>query len=139
MKSFLNGCAVLLLLFNGTGAVYGGWQLMTSPDGSGLQMTVDYLRYSPFDSFLIPGIVLFIANGLGSFAVLTAMALRYRRAPLLIVAQGMILCGWIVIQIALVHMTYYLHFVMGATGVLLIACGAGLLRLQKNNSHENSA
>ncbi len=131
MKLFLYTCAVLLLLLNGTGAVYGGWQLIAHPDGSGLSMTVEYLRYSPFKDYFIPGLVLFIANGLGSFAVLLAIALRYRRAAWLIMAQGAVLCGWIGIQLCMVRIVYYLHFVMGATGVLLLVCGALLYRIQK--------
>lgn len=131
MKSFLYSCAVLLLLLNGVGAIYGGLQLMSSPDGSSLMMPVEYLQYSPFDSYFIPGLVLFIANGLGSFAVLLFVVFGYRKDALLIVAQGAVLCGWIVIQMAMMRMTYFLHFAMGTVGLALIVLGIALLRLRK--------
>lgn len=41
MRIFLKSAAVLLLLFNGTGALFGGWQLIAHPDGSSLQLTLD--------------------------------------------------------------------------------------------------
>jgi hypothetical protein len=120
----------LLLLFNGAGAIYGGLSLIIHPDGSGLQLSLEFLKHSPFTDYLIPGIVLFIANGLLSFFVLGALLFNYKHYPLLVILQGTVLCGWILIQIIIVQMIYYLHFVMGGTGILLIICGFILLKLK---------
>lgn len=88
LKIILKIFVSLLLLFNGIGAVYGGWNLMTHPDGSSLQMSVAYLEHSPFNDYFIPGIILFIANGLCSFIVLATILFNLKDYPWFIIAQG---------------------------------------------------
>ncbi len=131
MKTLFNLLAAALLLFNGIGAIYGGYHLITHTDGSSLQMSTDYLKYSPFDNYLIPGIVLLVMNGLCSFVVIAAMIVKYKNTSLLIIGQGAILTGWIAIQIAMVRMIYYLHFILGGAGLLLILLGFALWRMNK--------
>jgi ABC-type proline/glycine betaine transport system permease subunit len=77
MKTFLTITAALLLLFNAIGALFGGWNLITHPDGSSLQMSLDFLKKTPFHTYLIPGIILFVANGLFSIFVLLALVFRF--------------------------------------------------------------
>ncbi|MBX2946201.1 MAG: hypothetical protein KF725_10230 [Cyclobacteriaceae bacterium] len=60
---------ISLLLFNGISACFGGYRLISKPDGSGLDMPVSFLEHTPFSNYLIPGIVLFVANGLLSLVV----------------------------------------------------------------------
>jgi hypothetical protein len=133
VNGFFKIIASALLLFNGIGAIYGGWNLIIHPDGSSLQMTPGYLQYSPFNNYLIPGIILFIANGLGSFVVIATLLFNYRKYPFLIILQGSILTGWIVIQMILVRSIFPLHIVLGAVGLLLIL--SGVVLLQNNNPH----
>ncbi len=118
--------ALLLLLFNGITAVYGGWMLMRYPDGSGLMMTADLLQHSPFDDFLIPGIILFITNGLLSLCItwLTVLKVKYYE----IMVQGTVLIGWIAVQMILLQTINYLHVLMLGVGLLLIALGLLLHR-----------
>ena len=68
--------ASVLLLFNGVGALFGGWSLIVHPDGSGLQLSMDWLRHTPFPDYLIPGVILFIANGLFSVYVFMSILLK---------------------------------------------------------------
>jgi hypothetical protein len=42
---------------------------MLHPDGSSIEMSLDWLQHTPFQDYLIPGIILFIANGLFSIFV----------------------------------------------------------------------
>jgi len=46
------------------GAIPAGFLLVTQPDGKGLGMAIDFLQNSPFQDFFIPGLFLFIVNGL---------------------------------------------------------------------------
>ncbi|MED4052848.1 hypothetical protein P4654_01570 [Niallia taxi] len=55
------------LLLVGISAVATGIGLVFQPNGSTLGMSVELLAESPFQSFLIPGILLFIIIGLASF------------------------------------------------------------------------
>ena len=51
--------AVVLEVFLGLGALFGGGALILAPDGHLLGMPVKLLAGSPFPSFLVPGIILF--------------------------------------------------------------------------------
>ncbi|MBX2892723.1 MAG: hypothetical protein KF734_17475 [Saprospiraceae bacterium] len=52
----------LLLLLLGISAAFGGWVLMTQPETFG--MPPEWLSQSPFGSFFLPGLILFVFNGL---------------------------------------------------------------------------
>jgi hypothetical protein len=131
MKTLLIIAASILLVFNGTGAVYGGYHLIVHPDGSSLQMSLAYLQHSPFNDYLLPGIILFSMNGILSFVVLATLHSKYKYSAQLVVVQGAILLGWIIIQVVMLRMTYFLHYAMGSAGVLLLICGYLLWRVQK--------
>jgi hypothetical protein len=134
MKTAVKIIAALLLLFNGTGAIYGGWNLMMHTDGSSIQLSPGWLEHTPFDTYLVPGIVLFITNGLFSLFVFAAMLLSSPKFPLLIIAQGIILTGWIVIQMFMIQTVYFLHYILGSVGLLLVTCGLMLNRTNVNKS-----
>ena len=55
---------LFLLLFLFLGALYGGAVLILDPSGGLLQMPVIILENSPFNNFLIPGLILFTVLGL---------------------------------------------------------------------------
>lgn len=131
MRTLLIIIASVLLLFNAFGAIYGGWNFIASPDGSSMQMSTDWLKNSPFHSFLIPGIILFVVNGLFSLGVFVSVLVKYRHSPLLVMMQGAILSGWIVIQIIMLRTVVSLHLIMGATGLALLALGWTLTKTLK--------
>lgn len=123
MKKTLRMLAVFLLLFNGVGAVIGGWLLMIDPGGTQIQLPSSYLEHIPFKDYFIPGFILFVANGLMSFVVLIATATNGRFYTQMLVVQGAILSGWIMIQILMVQDVYYLHCIMGSIGLVLMGLG----------------
>jgi hypothetical protein len=130
MNTFFKILAGMLLLFNGVGAVYGGWNLMSYPDGSSMGISLDWLKYTPFPGYFIPGIILFVANGLFSFAVLLALLAGAKNTPWLVMAQGAILTGWIMIQILMIQTVNSLHIIFGSMGFALILLG---ILLHRNN------
>ncbi len=132
MKLLLKLLAAALLLFNGTGALYGGYNLMLHPDGSSISLPSGYIQNIPFDSYFIPGIILFICNGLFSFIAITVMLLKKKNYPLFIVAQGIILSIWIAVQVAYIGPVFFLQFMLGTVGLLLITSGLFLHRLERN-------
>ena len=123
MKKALRFLAISLLLFNGVGAVIGGWILMIDPSGVQMQLPLDYLAHIPFRDYFIPGLILFVANGLMSFVVLVATATNGRFYTQMLVVQGAILSGWIMIQIVMVQDVYYLHYIMESVGLALMGLG----------------
>ncbi len=134
MKKALRFLAIFLLLFNGVGAVIGGWILMMDPSGVQMQLPANYLAHIPFKDYFIPGLVLFAANGLMSFVVLVAIATNRRFYTQMIVVQGAILSGWIMIQTLMVQDVYYLHYIMGSVGLALI--GLGFILFIKDHKRE---
>src|SRR6056297_1302168 len=70
---------IALQVFNGLSALAGGYGLMNDPTGKALQMDRSILANSPFDDFLVPGLVLFIINGIGNAtgAVLSMKKFKY--------------------------------------------------------------
>ena len=127
MKAFLKNIASVLLFLNGVGALYGGLNLIAHPDGSSLQMPLYYLDHPPFRDFLAPGIILLITNGLFSLFVLAVLFFDGEKYPWLVVAQGTILTGWIVIQCLMLQVINSLQVMYGSIGLLLIACGTTIL------------
>lgn len=124
MKTIVKITALLLLIVNGTGALYGGLHMIADPSGAGLQMPLSFLEHSPFQSYLIPGIILLIVNGILSFAAIAATILKARNYAWFIIMQGVILTGWITVQVILLRLFYApMHATFLAVGVLLIACG----------------
>ena len=123
MKTFLRISTILLLLFNSFGALYGGLNLILHPDGSSMHMSPDLLEHSPFQNYLIPGVILFVMNGLFSIFISVAILLRFKSTSWLVLAQGVILVGWIFIQILLIQVIIPLHWIMGSVGIALILLG----------------
>ncbi|MBN8697333.1 MAG: hypothetical protein J0L87_12450 [Bacteroidetes bacterium] len=114
---------IILLLFNAIGALPAGFLFIIDPTGSKMGMNTHYLQHSPFNTFLIPGIVLFMVNGV--YSLLTAY-FTYKSHPksvLMVMAQGSLLLGWIIIQVLMLQMTDALHYIMGTVGFMLLVLG----------------
>lgn len=135
------GCYILIFLqlILGIGALFGGGALILSSDGTLLRMPVTLLRYSPFQTFLIPGFILFI--GLGVLPLITAFYLITEKSPnfgrpLSLYKEnhwawsfslyiGFILISWITIEvyifqsIVLIHV-FYLFLGMAIQAVTLL-------------------
>ncbi|MDD3876621.1 MAG: hypothetical protein PHT69_08370 [Bacteroidales bacterium] len=64
---------IALLGFLSLGAFYGGILLILYPDGSFLRIPLELLSNSPFENFLIPGIILFTTFGIFPVFVIYAL------------------------------------------------------------------
>lgn len=127
----LRAISILLLLFNGIGAIYGGWLFMIDPSGVKIGMSLSYLQHSPFTNYFIPGIILFIANGLLSFLIAMFVLFKWKYYTRLITLQGIVLIIWLIVQIMMIDLVYFLHFIMGVVGIMLTALGIILSKKNK--------
>ncbi len=107
--------AVALLYLNGLTAIGGGMVLIIDPKGSILQLSVSLLSGSPFNNYLIPGIILLVFNGFFSLFTLYFTIKKKPYFPYLIIMQGCILFLWLSTQVIMInyffaplHITYYL-------------------------------
>src|SRR5438094_342123 len=121
--------SIILLLINGISACFGGLALIIDPDGRLLGMSLSGLRFSPFITYLVPGIVLLLMNGISSLFIAFLTILKFKPAPTLVVLQGIILLGWIIIEALFVDKNF-LQFVFGTIGIILIGMGRLLSRLK---------
>ncbi len=115
--------AISLLFFTAINAIIAGSLFIISPSGELIGMSTSYLITSPFKSFLIPGITLFMINGVMNViaAILSIKSFKYY--PIAIIIQALLLIGWIIIQVVLVNDFNALHFTMLSIGIVLLICG----------------
>ena len=124
--------AMCLLVFNGIGALYGGYSLIAYPDGSDIHLDPALLAHTPFPDYFVPGIILFIANGVLSIVALISLVLKHKKYYNYVLFQGCILLGWLIIQILLIRKIDMMHYIMGITGTGMLVCGFIISRF---NSH----
>jgi hypothetical protein len=128
------------LSLNGLG---GGLVFMIKPDGSLMGMTTEWLAKTPFQSFLIPGICLFLLNGVFPLIALTGLISRKENkffnalnvlpdkhwAWTFSVYSGIITITWIIIQ-QLITNFFVLQPIITAVGLINIVL-ALMPRVQK--------
>jgi len=108
--------------FMGIGAGFGGYSLVDDAEGFGMEPA--WLEHSPFETYLVPGLFLFVVVGLGNILG-AALALGGQRWwPAVAVLNGSMMFAWLAVETAIVR------WQGGPQGVLLIVCGvSGLLML----------
>lgn len=131
MKNLRIVCMVLLV-FVAVNAVIAGYLFIVDPSGSRLGMTPELLHDSPFRNFLIPGIVLFSANGILNMLAVSGMVFHWRNYAGLVSMQGMILITWIFVQVIIIQELNLLHYIFAGIGFLLFSLGIRLQQLMIN-------
>lgn len=124
MSKLFKIAVIILLILTAINALIAGGLFILDPSGQKMGMTTDYLKHSPFSSFLIPGIILFIVNGILNLFTATITIKKSSQAIKLIILQGILLCGWIVVQVLMVQTINPLHIAMFVIGTIFILYGA---------------
>lgn len=115
--------SIALLFIIAINALVAGGLMIVDPSGSTLGLSPQYLETSPFETFLVPGIILFMVNGVMNVIAGIVTIKEKIYYPYLIMFQGMLLSGWIVVQVRMVHDLNSLHIIMFLIGVFLFLCG----------------
>ena len=118
----------------GIGAVAGGLGLMLDPSGGSLGAPLELLDNTPFTSFLVPGIVLFTVNGLGSLAGAVASFTRQRHAGAIAMALGFFLVAWILIQVYWMSGFHWLHWLYLVLGIVEALLGWSVWRVESRST-----
>jgi hypothetical protein len=87
---------VLLELLIGLNAVWGGVMLMTN----GWDLTYDWLDNTFFDSWFLPGVALLVIIGGTQLTAAVTLLARRPYAREISIAAGLVMVGWIVVQLA---------------------------------------
>ncbi len=124
MKPVGRTLALILLIFTGISAVGGGVALIVEPGGESIQLPRSLLEHTPFTSFLVPGIILLASNGILSMGIAFLVLRRFRFSAWLVMFQGCILMGWILIQFAMIReYSLFFHTLYLVVGLLLLLSG----------------
>jgi hypothetical protein len=102
--------------------------MILHPSGEPWQMPQSLLEHSQFHSYLIPGIILLLANGVLSFLALTSVLFRWHGYRWCVAFQGCVLGVWIVVEMAMLRMATWAHSFYGFVALALIVLGLALRR-----------
>jgi hypothetical protein len=112
----------ILLLFVGIGGLIGGVPLVLDPSGRSMGLDLQVLAESPFSTYLVPGLVVLIINGLVPCVLGIAAMRQHRRSGEIGIAFGVWLVGYMIAQvwwIGLIAGIQYLFFIIGFIVLIL--------------------
>jgi hypothetical protein len=120
--------AIWTLALLGIGAIGGGVFMILDPASKVMGMPHRFLDHSPFQSFLIPGIILLLANGVLPLLIMFAAMRRSPGYGWWVAFQGCVLIGWISVEVVMLRVVDWPHYLYWAVGLMLIVSGLVLRR-----------
>jgi len=121
--------SVVLLLFLSASALWGSAVLTVEAHGNPWGfLPQSLLQDSPFHSWLIPGMILLLGNGLLPLWVLLLGIVRSRYFGHWVVLQGCELFGFLAAEYSLLRSLLWPHYLYGTVALVLILSGITLYR-----------
>ena len=113
---------ILFMLFQGLSGLAGGAGLVLDPTGESLKLPLSWLDDSPFNNYLIPGLILLIVLGLLPIAVCYGLWRKSRGSWFGALLVGAALIIWIAVQILVVgyHSQPPLQLIYGSVGLIVL-------------------
>ena len=105
-----------LLLFFAINAFGGGYYGMTGAK----MVPQEWLNGSPFHNYFIPGLILFVSVGGSAFVSAILVFKQHRLARKATFCCGIIVLGWISVQVAIIGYVSWLQPVIAIVAVLII-------------------
>lgn len=122
----------IIQFFVALGAIPVGVLFILKPDGSAVGMSVSILADSPFKDFLIPGIFLFLFNGLLHLINAVWCFFRHKTALYIGSVLGAGLIVWIIVQIYAIGLNNFLQPIFFIVGCAELILSLVLLKISKN-------
>jgi hypothetical protein len=94
--------ALALEVLLSIGALGGGLILMLAPRGEIIPLPLSALAGSPFDTYFMPGLILFGVLGLGPLIAARLVWLRHPLAPAAALVVGAALVTWVGVEVAII-------------------------------------
>ena len=104
-RSRLAKAAAALEIFLSFGALGGGGALVLGSRGEIIPLPLSALKGSPFETYLVPGLILFVVLGLGPLLAASLVWRRHPLAPLAAIGTGLALLIWLAVEIVIVGYT----------------------------------
>ncbi|GAB2824401.1 hypothetical protein [Ferruginibacter profundus] len=111
---------LILLGFIAFTALASGVIIINHPDGGAMQLQLNVLDSTPFKNFLIPGIILTTVVGCTNLLAFIFCFTKYPTRYNWAIAAGIMICGWIIVQMLLINTMHWLQFVYLGAGLLVI-------------------
>jgi hypothetical protein len=112
-----------LLLFQGLSGIAGGIGLVGDPSGDSLQISLSLLEGTPFNDYLIPGLILLVVLGIAPLIALYGLWKQRHWGWLGSLAIGVGLIIWIGVQILLIGYQPQppLQLIYGVLGIAIVS------------------
>jgi hypothetical protein len=94
--------SLVLELVLSIGALGGGLVLIVAPRGEIMPLPLSALAGSPFETYLVPGLILFTVLGLGPLIAARLAWIGHPMAPVAAFVVGAALLIWITVEIAII-------------------------------------
>jgi hypothetical protein len=123
--------SLVLLFFLGLSALPAAIFMLMDPSGSEMGLPAEMLDQTPFNSFLIPGILLGFFNGVLSLLFAILVIKKHHLHAWMVMFQGSVLMIWLTVEVLMglyypaLTLPYYL------VAILLLSCGL-LMKLSKS-------
>jgi hypothetical protein len=117
--------ALALEVLLSIGAIGGGLILMVAPRGEIMPLPLSALAGSPFDTYFVPGLILFGVLGLGPLVAARLAWLRHPLAPTAAFMVGVGLFIWVAVEVAIIGYSNEppLQAIYGVLGVAILLAG----------------
>ena len=111
-----------LLAFGALNAFGGGYYGLSGADG----VPTAWLEGSPFNDYFIPSLILLIVVGGSLLIAAVAVVARLRLARETAVAAGLVVLGWLAVQLAIIGYVSWMQPATAIAGALILVLGAQL-------------
>ena len=134
--------ALALEVVLGIGALAGGLILMLAPRGEILPLPLAALAGSPFDTYFVPGMILFGVLGFGPLAAARLAWMHHPLGPVAAFIVGAGLLIWVAVEVAIIGYSNEppLQAIYGILGVAIVLVAirwlldVGLPQLHRNTA-----
>ena len=113
----------ILTAFSAVTAIFSGLLMINDPEGRLLNIPLTILSATPFKNFFIPGLILTLIVGGTNMIAVIGFLLQAKYQLNWSIAGGIVLCGWILIQLIMLGFTHWLQALYLAVGLLTILAG----------------
>lgn len=123
---------LIVLCYEGAGAILGGTLLIASPDGRYMDMSVEIMN-GAFRDFLIPGIILLGLGFLNSLAFVSVLRRKHNDWFMAGLALGG-LTIWFIVEIIILRELHWLHAMWGIPVLWGIVTAIPLINLRNDTT-----
>jgi hypothetical protein len=116
MKTLL----LIITCFIGITAIICGIMIIAEPNGSSLELSLVLLNHTPFNDFLIPGYVLLVVVGGSNAIAAFTLMVKQKNAFNVSITAGLFISGWIVVQVIITGLLFWLQFVFLGAGISIL-------------------